>query len=1108
MKCDRCQQENPAGMKFCGECGARLVLLCSACRASNPPSSKFCGECGAPLAEGTRPPSRVPEKPLDAEAGLAGSPKSVTVLFAGLKGSAELFGDSDPKETRKLLDPLLELMAEAVRRYDGTVSQQMSDGLVALFGAPVAHEDHAVRGCYAALTMHDAVERHASELRRSQGLDVQVWVGLNSGEAVVRSVGSGADTRCTAVGPAIQVAARMDQLARPRTTLLTAETLRLVKSYIEVKPLGPVPVKGLAEPIEVYEILRARPAPTRRRARVARRLTPFVGRQVEFDQLGKALERAHGGQGQLVALVGEPGVGKSRLVWEFTRSHRAQGWLVLETGSVSGGEATAYAPVIEFLKTYFQIEPTDDGRKIREKLTGKLFTLERSLESTLPDFLALFDLPVENPQWQALDPPQRRQRILDAVKRILERESRVQPVCLVFEHLQWFDAETQALLGHLAENLSEARVLLLVTYRPEFQDGWGGKSSCIQLKVNPLSRETAEAFLEALLGDDADLLPLKQILIEASGGNPFFLEESVRDLVEAQLLIGERGSYRPAGDLEGVQVPETAHAVLARRLERLPPEARHLIQSASVIGRDFSFELLQAVAETPSDELRRGLERLQAAGFVYETSLFPELEYTFTHALTQEASYRSLPEERRQAFHGRVVDAIERLYPDRVSAQVDRLGRHAMRAEAWERAFRYFQQAGAKAAARSADRSAAAGFEQALVALDHLPESPDTFEHTIEIRIGLRHLLFPLAELGQVVAHLREAEALATARGDQRQLARVLAYLAHYFCVAGEPDQALDFAQRALDIADALRDLSIQIAATFFLSQAAYSRGHYRRAADWLTTRVDVLQGDRVRERFGLPGFLSVFSHTWLALSLAELGQFAQGIGHGEEALRIAESVDHPFSLSVARHGLSGLYLRKGELGRAVPARALDLKQVPDLPYYAPWVVTDPGFAYALAGRVADAIPWLEQALEHATSRRLLSGQSLQLARLGEAYLLAGRIDDAIKLAVRALELSRQHKERGNEAWVLRLLGEIAAHPDRLDEAEADASYRKAFALAKEFEMRPLMGLCHLGLGTLYRRIGRKDQARAELSTAIYLFGSMDMTFWRGRAEAERTNVG
>jgi class 3 adenylate cyclase len=582
MRCPRCQHENPSGVRFCGECGARLESLCPSCRASNPASNKFCNECGAPLGQAapagkfsspdSYTPKHLAEKILTSKSALEGERKQVTVLFADMKGSMELLADRDPEDARKLLDPILKHMMEAVHRYEGTVNQVMGDGIMALFGAPLAHEDHAVRACYAALRMQESVKRYAEGVRRTEGISIQIRVGLNSGEVVVRSIGSDLKMDYTAVGQTTHLAARMEQMATPGSVLITPEALRLAEAFVQVKSLGPVTVKGLTEPLEVYEVNGVGAARSRLQASAARGLTRFVGRDKEIEQLRTALERASTSHGQVVAVVGEPGLGKSRLFHEFTHSHRTQDWLIVESGSVSYGKATPYLPLIDLFKAYFKIHDRDNQREIREKITGKLLTLDDSLKPTLPVFLALLDIPVDDQQWQTLDPSQKRQRTLDACKRLLFRESQVQPLLLVFEDLHWVDLETQTLLDSLVESLPTSRLLLLVNYRPEYQHGWANKTYYTQLRLDPLPAQSAEELLQSLLGNHPSLHPLKQLLIRRTEGNPFFLEESVRTLLETKVLEGERGVFRVAKSVENILVPATVQAVLAARIDRLPTE--------------------------------------------------------------------------------------------------------------------------------------------------------------------------------------------------------------------------------------------------------------------------------------------------------------------------------------------------------------------------------------------------------------------------------------------------------------------------------------------------------------------------------------------------------
>ena len=853
---------------------------------------------GAPApAPRVSTPAYLAEKILATRAALEGERKQVTVLFADLKGSTELIAGLDPEEARTLLDPALHVMIEAVHRYEGTVNQLLGDGIMALFGAPLAHEDHAVRACYASLAMQAAMRRYAEEVRRTHGLEVQIRVGLNSGAVVVRAIGNDLHMDYSAVGQTTHLAARMEQLATPGSIRLTAGTLRLAEGFIQVRALGHFPVKGLPEPVEVFEVVGASTIRRRLQATAARGLTPFVGRQTELAAVQQALARAGEGHGQVVALVGEAGVGKSRLVYEVVHAYHTQGWRVLESASVSYGKATPYFPVIDLLKRYTQVEEHDDARTMRAKVTGHLLALDEALQDTIPALLALLDaVPADSP-FLRLDPPQRRQRMLGALKRVLLRESQEQPLLLVFEDLHWIDSETQVLLDSLVDSLPTARLLLLVNYRPEYQHGWGSKTYYTQLRLDPLPPASVDEVLQALLGDGAGaqhaapLQALKQLLIARTEGNPFFLEESVRTLVETGVLVGVPGAYRLAQPVDSLQVPATVQAVLAARIDRLPPEEKRLLQTAAVIGMEVPLPLLQAIAELPDDTLHRGLAHLQAAEFLYETRLFPEREYTFKHALTHEVAYSSLLQERRHALHARIVEALERLAPERLAEQVERLAHHALRGGVWDKALGYFRQAGEKALAQSAYPEAVGYFEQALDVLQHLPEERHTHEQAIALRLALRSALFPSGDSERIVTYLHEAETLAAAIDDHHRLGQIAGFLSAHFRNRGAYDQSIAAAQRALRLAIGDEDIVLQALANQFLGAAYWAQGDYVRAIDCLEQTATSLSGAQRHERFGQAILPSVQSRAFLAACHAELGRFAAGSTLGKEGLEIAETV-------------------------------------------------------------------------------------------------------------------------------------------------------------------------------------------------------------------------
>jgi class 3 adenylate cyclase/tetratricopeptide (TPR) repeat protein len=1088
---------------------------CGACGNDLAPGSRFCNQCGVPIGgdAGGLPrfaspqaytPRHLAEKIFTSKSALEGERKQVTVLFADLKGSLELLAGRDPEEAQSILDPVLELMMQAVHRYEGTVNQVMGDGIMALFGAPVAHEDHAVRACYAALRMQESVKKYAEEVRRAHAAMPMIRVGLNSGEVVVRAIGSDLRMDYTAVGQTTHLAARMEQVAVPGAILIAADTLRLVEGYVRTKPIGPVNVKGIREPVEAYEVTGAESVRTRLDAAAGRGLSRFVGRDNEIDQLSSFLTRAGEGHGQLVAVAGEPGVGKSRLFWEFVHSDATQDWLVVESGSVSYGKATAYLPIVNLVRRYFRIQDHDDHSVILDKVNDRLLALGESLLAARLPLLALLDVPVADEEWQAHDPVQRRRRIQESFKRLFLRESQIQPVVLVFEDLHWMDSESHAVLDTLVEGFSNARLLILVNFRPDYQYAHGRSSRSHQLRIDPLPPERAEELLEALLGSDPSLERLKRLLIQRTEGNPFFLEESARTLIETKVLAGERGAYRLVKPVSTVEAPVSVQTILAARIDRLEPEDKQLLQAAAVVGKDVPFALLLAVTGTEEDSLRRGLSHLQAAELLYETSIFPDLQYTFTHALTHEVAYSSLLHEPRRVLHGRITSAMEKLYRDRLSEHVERLAHHAMAAESWERALRYLRQAGARTLQRSAHREAVAHFRRALDVLMKLPESPERAALAIDLRFDLRSALLPLGELQSILEYLREAEALATALGDHQRLGQLAVYMTGHFYLMGEHTRALESGQRAVAIAEALEDFGLRVATNAYVGQIYYVLGDYGRASEFFRRNVENLVGKAARERFGLPQLPSIHSRTCLVWALAECGDFAEGVRVSDHALAIADSMADPLNTVVACSGLGVLRWRRGEWAEAISVleRAMRLIRDANIALWLPRVGSSLGSVYAAIGRVDEALALLREAVDQSTAMHLVSGRSMLLVALGEASLLAGCPTEADELGTRALALAQAHGERGHEAWALRLRGETALRHHR-DAEGAGKLLREALAMADGLGMRPLAAQTRVALATVEARLGRRPVAATHLATAAAEFKAMAMDSWLARAEAE-----
>ena len=1056
----------------------------------------------APL---TYTPSYLAEKILTSRSALEGERKQVTVLFADLKDSTELIRGLDPEAAQQLLDPAIHLMMDAVHRFEGTVNQVLGDGIMALFGAPIAHEDHALRACYAALAMQAAMQPTTAAVRRTRGLELRMRVGLNSGEVVVRAIGNDLHVDYSAVGETTVLAARMEQMAAPGSIRLPPSTLGLVEGLVRVNALGLVPVKGLPDPVDVFELVGASPLRRRLQAAAARGLTRFVGRQHELTALSQALAQAAAGHGQLVALLGEAGVGKSRLVYEFVHAPPIQGWLVMESASVSYGKATPYFPVLDLLKRYCHLDEQDDPRTVRAKVTGQVLALDGTLQDTLPALLSLLEVLPDDSPFRTLDPPQRRQRTLQALKRVLLRESQVQPLLLVFEDVHWIDAETQALLDSLVESLPTAQILLLVNYRPEYQHGWGSKTFYTQLRLDPLLPASADELLRALLGDDCSLVPLAPLLIARTAGNPFFLEESVRTLVETGVLVGEPEAYRLTHALPTIQVPATVQAVLAARIDRLPPEEKGLLQTAAVVGTEVPLPLLQAIADLPEATLHRGLAHLQTAEFLYETCLFPEQVYTFKHALTHEVAYGSLLLERRRVLHACIVEALEALVGERVAEQVERLAHHALRGEVWDKAVPWCQEAGTRAWARAAFHESVGYFEQALQALVHLPEDGDTRVLAIELRLALAGALRPLGEYGRWLALLGEGETLARALDDRTRLGRVLVRMANALRVMGNHDSAIATGQQALALAVELGESSLQVQAAHQLAAAYYAIGDFGRAAELLRRNVEATDQESGTPRTGV----WIESRTWLARTLSVLGAFAESRRHGEEALRLATLEGRGLTPIIAYGHLGFLSLAQGDLAHAIPVleQGLALCRASGTRNQLQLIGASLGSAYALQGRLAEGRALLEEAISESLRTGGLLGQAYRVAWLSEVCRLAGRGAEAGQHARQALDLARQQQARGDEAFALHQLGVVQAHANPPDAEPAASHYRQALTLAEELGMRPLQAHCHRGLGRLYTATGLREQARAELSTAIEMYQAMEMTFWLPETEATLAQV-
>ena len=1085
MRCPGCHQDNPDSARFCNGCGTRLTAAATAVEPQ------------------TYTPAHIADKIRTSRAAMVGERKQVTVLFADLKGSMELLGDRDPEEARRLLDAVLERMMEAVHRYEGTVNQVMGDGIMALFGAPLAHEDHAVRACYAALRMQETVGRYAELIQKTEGISVRIRVGLNSGEVVVRSIGSDLKMDYTAVGQTTHLAARMEQMADPGTIIIAPSTLRLAEGAVQVAALGARPIKGLDAPIEVSELVGGAPARSKLRSTDGQQLSRFIGRGAELERLHALLELARTGQGQVAAVSSEAGVGKTRLLYEFLRSAKTQPWRILEGRSHSYERAASYRPIIELLRAYFELDALDPASRVTEKVAATIRDLDPGPGDVVAPLPSLLDvLPSDDP-FRALDERERHDRVVDALTHVLLKETERQPLVLVVENLQWADVETLAFLDNVLDRFRTARLLLLLEYRPEYEHDWAGRPGFNHLAIDPLSSAATDELLRTLLGDHRSLRPLRELLIQRSNGNPFFLEEIVRGLFETNALVGERGGYRLARELKTIQVPATVPAVLAARIDRLPGDEKLLLQSSAVVGSDVPQALLEAIVDVPADSVGRALASLQTAGFLYEASLFPDVVYRFKSALTRDVAYASLLREQRRVLHGRIVEAIERLDHDRRTSHVDQLAFHASRGEVWAKALDYNRQVGARAVLHAANGEAVQAFQDALAALKRLPETRETLEQAIDLRLGLRPPLLQLGRLDDVLAVSREAEKLAADLGDEPRLARVYTYLINYHYLKGETTQAIEYGQRCLDVGRAIGDRALQGLARQYMGQSYHAQGDYARAERALRENIEATAGDQATISY-------VASCGWLAFGLADRGAFDAANSYLAEAQRAAETTQHAYSRLIAWTLIGLVWIRRGRLARAVLPleRGLEACRRKHLTVWLPIPLSLLGLAFVRMGHVHEGLRLLEDGVAVSRELGIRAYLAAWLVNLAEGYLADGQHARALETAREALDMAREHGERGHEAQALQVLGDIAARGAAPNPPEARARYEEALRLAETLGLRPLVASCVLSLGALAARLGDGKDAMRQRAQAQRIFDELDMRSGREQAEKEVTELG
>ena len=1090
---------------------------------------KFCGQCASPLGASseesvTQPPSSTPQAPasytpqhladriraeqqtFEQRSGTDGERKTITALFADIKGSMELIEGLDPEDARRLVDPALQHMMDAVHQYEGYVAQSMGDGILALFGAPIAHEDHAQRAIYAGLRMQEELRASANQQRLTGGMPLEIRVGINTGEVVVRSIRKDdLHTDYVPVGHSTSLAARMESLATGGSIVVSEHTHRLADGYFQFKALGAATIKGVSEPVHIHEVAGVEEGKTRRQISAQRGLTRFIGRHKGLDRLKQALTKTQKGNGQIIGIIGEAGVGKSRLLHEFIQQGKEQ-CLVLETSSFAHTQTHPYAPVVELLKKYFQLNLQDGKRERREKVTGNVLPLDRSLQDILPYLFALLGV-AENDALQQMDPAIRRQRMFHALRSLFLRESCKQPLVLLFEDLHWADKETQALFESMNDEMTSAHTLLHTNYRAEYHPVWSQGAVFSEIQLAPLGRAEAEQPLDTLLGiatgghAPAPLHALKQRILEKTEGVPFFIEEVVQELVEQEILIRtDTGATLLNHSSEGADasvsfhIPPTVQGILAARTDRLAPRERSLLPTCAVIGREFSLSVLCAVATEVDEDVRLTIARLRTGEFLYEQPTLPRNLHVFKHALTQEVAYGSILTERRAEIHERTAQALEAVHSAHLEDHYSELAHHYGQSRDMHKAVTYLHLAGQQAVQRSANAEAIQYLTQGIDLLQTQPQSTEHTQQELDLRVALATPLVALRGYiePEVEQNYQRALELCRQAGETPQLFLVLFGLWRGALVRGENQAEYDLADQCLRFAQDEDDPNILVPAHLMMGLALGDLGRFVEAQAAVERSIALYDPDIHRPDLVGGSFYGqdpkATSLSYIGFILWCRGYPDQAQARIQEAITWAQEIGHPFSLVLALDFKTTLQRlnRKFSAAQEHAEEVIALSKARGFQYWTEAGTLQQGWAMAHQRQAESGIELLQRTI--ATWRDSGTGgtQWFHFSMLAEAYQQAGQLEKGVEVLEEGIAVQEKKGPTASAAELSRLKGELTFEAKAKglkseNDNEAEECFQTALTIAQKFDAKACELRAGISLARLWQRQGKVSESQALL---------------------------
>jgi predicted ATPase/class 3 adenylate cyclase len=1039
---------------------------------------------------------------------MEGERKQVTVLFADVKDFTSISEKLDPEEVHDLISQCLVFLTEEIHRYEGTIAQFQGDGVMALFGAPIAHEDAAQRALYAALAIRERLSGYSTKLKR-QDIEFKMRIGLNTGLVVVGGIGDDLTMEYTAVGDTVNLASRMESTAQPGTIQVSENTYYLTQGYFEFKPLGKKELKGKKEPVKAYQLLGVGSVKTRLGLSEMRGLTPFVGRQSELHQLMHCYEHAKRGQGQVVGIVGEPGVGKSRLLLQL-RSVLHQGeYSYLQGECHHYGEPVAYLPILDILRSYCRIEEGEQEVLSRKKLKRTISRLGEQFTAILPPLQELLSLMVEDEQYLRLEPQLKRARIFEAIWSLLIRESQSRPLVLTIEDLHWIDKTSEEFLGYIIARLGGARIMLIILYRPEYKNPWTSKTYYSQIRVDELPLDASAEMVQAILKEEKAAQDLVKLILDRAAGNPLFMEEFTRSLLEGGYIERKDSHFVLSVKPSDIQVPETIQGIITARMDRLEKVLKETMQVASVIGREFAYRVLQMLTGM-HDELRAYIFSLQELEFIYEKGLFPELEYVFKHNLIQEVAYNSLLLKRRREIHERTGKAIEELYKNRLEEFYEVLAHHYSRSSNLEKAYEYLVLAAIKAAFGYSLWEAYRFCKEAIQVLNRGPQTQENRRKGMELRFLMAPAMGALGYPEDSLQILEEGERLARDLGDGGSIAMFYSKIGLLHSQRGDPAKGIECGERGLKWAEKIGDVALVAPIAYDLCTIYFVSADYLKAVGVSQKAIEMIEKTDARDEcFGQPmnmygALLSIngYARGWS-------GDFETGQDMCEKGLRIAKGSGKSFDLAFSEVSLGLLFWVKGDGGstlRHLQRAAGTYEQIQAI-YAIGIVYSELAYGYYFLEDLENARKQAERAIEIYTEAGITHRLSSPYIVLGMIHLDSSDLKNARICVEQALNLAQKNGEKQHEGFSRMLLGRVLGKEDLSQGDKAQEYIREGIKILEERGMIPYSSRGYLYLGELYAGKGQREKALESLKKAESAFRKMGMDYWLRKTQSALKSV-